>query len=111
MSHRASLGRLIFLYHLEHQIVQIYSWLYSKFKEISNDTSQTQIQVKTKKLWPRKVGEEKQVSEQKLCRDKARDELCHDKPRFCRDKAKDKFVMTNPDFVTIKPKKTLLQQT
>ena len=37
-------------------MVQIYSWLHSTFKEISNDTSHAQIRVKTKKLWPRKVG-------------------------------------------------------
>ena len=31
-------------------------WLHSTFKELSNDTSHTQIRVKTKKLWPRQVG-------------------------------------------------------
>ena len=36
------------------------------FKEISNEYSHAQIRVKTKKLWPRQVREEKQVDVQKL---------------------------------------------
>ena len=35
--------------------------MHSKFKELSNEYSQAQIRVKTKKLWPRQVGEEKQL--------------------------------------------------
>ena len=50
-------------------MVQIPSWLHSKFKEISNEYSHTQIRVKMKKLWPRQVGEEKQVAVQKNSRD------------------------------------------
>ena len=36
-------------------MVQIYSWLHSTFKDLSNDTSHAQIRVKTKKLWPNKL--------------------------------------------------------
>ena len=50
-------------------MVQIPSWLHSKFKEISNEYSHAQIRVKMKKLWPRQVGEEKQVAAQKNSRD------------------------------------------
>ena len=75
-SHNALLGRLIFLYHLEHQMVQIPSWLHSTFKDLSNEYSHAQIRVKTKKLWHRQVGEEKQVAvrkyvaTRKVCRDR-----------------------------------------
>ena len=50
-------------------MVHIPSWLNSKFKEFSNEYSQAQIRVKMKKLWPRQVGEEKQVAVQKISRD------------------------------------------
>ena len=50
-------------------MVQIPSWLHSKFKDLSNEYSHAQIQVKMKKLWPRQIGEEKQVAVQKLSRD------------------------------------------
>ena len=46
---------------MEYQIVQIPSWLHSTFKELSNKYSHAQIRVKTKKLWPGQVGEEKQL--------------------------------------------------
>ena len=42
-------------------MVQIPSLLHSTFKELSNEYSHAQIRVKTKKLWPRQVGEEKQL--------------------------------------------------
>ena len=42
-------------------MIQIPSWLHSTFKELSNEYSPAQIRVKTKKLWPRQVGEEKQL--------------------------------------------------
>ena len=42
-------------------MVQIPSWLHSTFKELSNEYSHAQIRIKTKKLWPRQVGEEKQL--------------------------------------------------
>ena len=54
------------MYHMEHQIVQISSWLHSTFKDLYNEYSHAQIRVKTKKLWPRQVGEDKQVVVQKL---------------------------------------------
>ena len=57
-----------FLYHLEYKMVQIFSLFHSTFKELSNKYSHAQIRVKTKKLWPRQVGEEKQVAIQKLSR-------------------------------------------
>ena len=63
------------MYHLEHQIVQIPSWLHSTFKYLSNEYSHAQIRVKMKKLWLRQVGEEKQVAVRKVCRDK---EVCRD---------------------------------
>ena len=44
-------------------MVQLYSWLHSTFKDLSNDTSHTQVRVKIKNLWPQQVGEEKQVGE------------------------------------------------
>ena len=42
-------------------MIQIPSWLHSTYKELSNEYSHAQIRVKTKKLWPRQVGEEKQL--------------------------------------------------
>ena len=88
-------------------MVQIPPWLYSSFKELSNDTSHAQIRVQTNKLCHRQVGEENFVTT------KATTKLCQDKPRFCRDKASDKTlsrqskgqnsVATNPDFVATKP--------
>ena len=50
-------------------MVQIPSWLHSTFKELSNEYSHAQIRVKTKKLWPRQVREEKLVAVQKISRD------------------------------------------
>ena len=50
-------------------MVQIFSWMHSTFKDLSNEYSHAQILVKMKKLWPRQVGEEKQVIVQKLSRD------------------------------------------
>ena len=50
-------------------MVQIYSWLHSTFKELSNDTSHAQIRVKTNKLWPRKVGQSFMSHSRKLCHD------------------------------------------
>ena len=50
-------------------MVQLYSWLHSTFKDISNDTSHAQIRVKTKKLWPRQVGQSFLSHSKKLCRD------------------------------------------
>ena len=50
-------------------MVQISSWMHSTFKELSNEYSHAQIRVKMKKLWPRQVGEEKQVAVKKLSRD------------------------------------------
>ena len=49
-------------------MVQIPSWMHSTFKDISNEYSHAQIRVKMK-LWPRQVGEEKQVAVRKVCRD------------------------------------------
>ena len=47
-------------------MVQIPSCLHSTFKELSNEYSHAQIRVKTKKLWPRQVREEKPVAIQKI---------------------------------------------
>ena len=47
-------------------MVQIPSWIHSTFKELSNEYSHAQIRVKIKKVWPRQVGEEKQVVVQNL---------------------------------------------
>ena len=74
-------------------MVQIPSWLHSTFKELSNEYSHAQIRVKTKKLWPRQVREEKPVAVQKMCRDR---KWCRDqemvsrqetlsRPETCRD--------------------------
>ena len=67
-------------------MVQLYSWLHSIFKDISNDTSHTQIRVQTKKLCHQQVEEEnKSLS------------------RFCSDRASDKdFLRKKIDFVTTK---------
>ena len=58
-------------------MVPIPLWLHSTFKELSNEYSHAQIRVKTKKLWPRQVGEEKQAAVREVCRD--RKEVCRDK--------------------------------
>ena len=50
-------------------MVQIPSWLHSILKELSNEYSHAHIRVKTKKLWPRQVREEKPVAVQKISRD------------------------------------------
>ena len=47
-------------------MVQILSCLHSTFKDLSNEYSHAQIRVKTKKLWPRQVREEKPVAVQKI---------------------------------------------
>ena len=62
-------------------MVQIPSRLHSKFKELSNEYSHAQIRIKMKKLWPRQVGEEKQVAVRKVCRDQ---EVCRDKESMSR---------------------------
>ena len=61
---------------------------YILFKEFSNDTSHAQIRVKTKKLWPRQVGQSFLSQHRKLCRSienyvatwfsAAIKKLCHD---------------------------------
>ena len=51
-------------------MVPIPSWMHSTFKELSNEYSHAKIRVKTKKLWPRQVREEKPVAVQIWCRDK-----------------------------------------
>ena len=91
-SHSALLGRLIFLYHLEHQMVQNPSWLHSTFKDLSNEYSHAQIRVKMKKLWPRQFGKEKQVAVRKVCRDQeVCREVCRDQ-EGCRDVCGDQEV-------------------
>ena len=50
-------------------MVQIPSWMHSTFKDISNEYSHAKIRVKTKKLWPRQVREEKPIAGQKISRD------------------------------------------
>ena len=62
-------------------MVQIPSWIHSTFKELSNEYSHAQIRVKMKKLWPRQVGEEKQVAVKKISRDQ---EVCHDQESMSR---------------------------
>ena len=70
-------------------MVQISSWLYSTFQELSKEYSHAQIRVKIKKLWPRQVGEEKQAAVKKyvatgiVSRPVLRQEVCCDQ---CRDK-------------------------
>ena len=61
-------------------------WFHCTLKYHSNDMSHAQIQVKTKKLWPLQVGEEKLATKQKKCCDKAIQ--CRDKAKKCHDKAK-----------------------
>ena len=77
-------------------MVQIPSRMHSTFKELSNEYSHAQIRVKMKKLWPRQVGEEKQVAVQKLSLDQeivlqpenlvATRKLCHDQETWSRPK-------------------------
>ena len=62
-------------------MVPILSCLHSTFKDLSNEYSHAQIRVKMKKLWPRQVGEEKQVAVRKVCRDK---EVCRDQESMSR---------------------------
>ena len=78
-------------------MVKIPSWLHSTFKELSNEYSHAQIRVKTKKLWPRQVGEKKTdccqesmsrqgkyVATSSMSRPMSRQAaVCHDQ---CRDK-------------------------
>ena len=69
-------------------MVQIPSWLHSTFKELSNEYSHAQIRVKTKKLWPRQVREEKPVAIQKISRDQemvSRPENLVATRKLCRD--------------------------
>ena len=81
------------MYHLEHQKIQIPSWLHSTFKYLSNEYSHAQFRAKTKKLWPRQVGEKKQAAVRKVCRDMgsmSRQAVCRDR---CRDKQQ--YVVTD----------------
>ena len=70
-------------------MVQISSWIHSTFKDLSNEYSHAQIRVKMKKLWPRQVGEEKQVAVRKyvatgsMSRPVSRQAVCRNP---CRDK-------------------------
>ena len=84
-------------------MVQIFSWLHSTFKELSNEYSHAQIRVKTKKLWPRQVEEEKKVAVRKVCRDQEvyRDQ-CRDQ-EGCRDQCRDQKALSRPEsFVATK---------
>ena len=102
MSHNVSFTRSVFLYHLEHQIIQLYSWLHSTFKELSNDTSHAQIQVQTKKLCHQQVGEENK-SLSRFCRDKASDKaFLRQNPDFVATELVTNFVVTKPDFIETK---------
>ena len=64
-------------------MVQFPSWLHSTFKELSNEYSHAQIRVKTKKLWPQQVREEKPVAVQKISCDQ---EIMSRPEKLCRDK-------------------------
>ena len=103
------LERLIFMYDMEHQMVPIPSLLHSKFKELSNEYSHAQIRVKTKKLWPRQVGEKnrlllgKYVATRRVCCDR---KVCRDRKyvatssmsrqAICRDRCRNKqYVATD----------------
>ena len=98
-------------------MVQIPSCLHSTFKDISNEYSHAQIRVKMKKLWPRQIGEEKQVAvrkyvaTRKVCRDRkyfatgsmsrpvSRKEVCRDQCRdkeVCRDQCRDQKALSRP---------------
>ena len=94
-------------------MVQIFSLLHSKFKDLSNEYSHAQIRVKTKKLWPRQVGVEKQVAVRKVCRDHevcrnqcrnqegCRDQCCDQ--ASCRDQCRDQKALSQPEsFVATK---------
>ena len=84
------------MYYLKHQMVQLHSWLYFTFKDLSNDTSHAQFRVKMKKLWPQQVKEEKQATEHKLCCDKASNKVL-----LYRNKVLDKVLgLQNADVVT-----------
>ena len=84
-------------------MVQFHSRLHSTFKEISNDTSHAQIEVKMKKLWYRQIGEENKLYNRK-CGNKVKDKLYLYKPKKCRDKAEDK---AKDKICLDKPKKCL----
>ena len=92
-----------FLYQIEHQMVQIPLWLYSSFKEISNDTSHTQIRVQTKKLCHQQVGEENK-SLSRFCRDKASDKaFLRQNPNFVATELATNSIVTKPYFVATEP--------
>ena len=84
-------------------MVQIPSRLHSTFKDLFNEYSHAQIRVTMKKLWPRQVGEEKQVAVKKVCRDQevCRDQAvcrdqCHDQAS-CRDQCHDQKALSRPE--------------
>ena len=91
-------------------MVQIPSGLHSTFKELSNEYSHAQIRVKMKKLWPRQVGEEKQVAVHKLSHDQEimlQLENCVATRKLGRDLTKncgDRFAVLRPKPLE-KPKK------
>ena len=74
-------------------MVQIPSFFHSIFKELSNEYSHTQIQVKTNKLWPQQVREEKNKLLSRNCRDQA----------SCRDQE----TWSQPKKTVLRPKKTV----
>ena len=105
MSHNASLRRSIFMYHLEHKMVQLYSWLHSIFKELSNDTSHTQakIRVQTKRLCHQQVEEENK-SLSRFCSDRASDKaFLQQNLDFVATELVTNSVATKPDFVVTEP--------
>ena len=79
-------------------MVQLYPWLHSKFKQLSNDTSHAQILVQTKKLCHQQVGEENK-SLNSFCSNK----LYRDKLDFVTTELATNSVAIKPDFVVTKP--------
>ena len=82
-------------------MVQIYPWLHSTFKDLSNDTSHAQIRVQTKKLCHQQVGEENKSLSSFYRNRVFSNKLCRDKPDFVAIELAANSVTTKPDFVAI----------
>ena len=70
-------------------MVQLYSWLHSTFKEVSNDTSFAQIRVKTKNYGPDKLDKENyRDRENSVVKEKtlSRQSFLSQQRKLCRDR-------------------------
>ena len=85
---------------MEHQKIQIPSWMHSTFKDISNEYSHAQIRAKTKKLWLRQIGEKKLAVVRKVCRDMGKYVATSSSMSRHRDRCRDKQQYVATDVAT-----------